>query len=354
MLYRYNYIKKHPLHRLHKHLLFFFRRIRTISSNASFKINGDYFHSDFSDILRISPNLKEKFKTFFNSYKQLTDIQKNEFYNLVVKCQSVKYFFGNKSINCLDIKKDSIQQLMGNNSLYELMKYLYETTIKADRWEMKDHYQKMYNGMPQNKVCPFCGVESMHQTFKEDYDHLLTKSIYPLLAINLQNLVPMCSVCNEKAKKEIDILYKNNGERRSFAYPYATEITISLDFTGSIIPQTDMNNEKGIWKLTINPQNENNMTWFEVFNIEERYTKDYLLFDLWTDIFIDDLINSNKNPINENSLKTELLKVAQSYERRKFNNRNIIKAPLFSFLANCNNKIFYKGLIRAYNKRINT
>lgn len=347
MLYKYKYIKRHTIHGLNKYLLYFFRKIRTLSSSATFRINGAYFHSDFSEILKNSPELKKKFKMFFDSYKILSDVQKTEFYNKVVKCQCVSCFFEDISVDCSDIKINSIQQLIGNNSLYELMKHLYDT-LKSTRWKIIDHYIEMYNEMPQDKVCPFCGIESMHQTFREDYDHLLPKSIYPLLSVNLQNLAPMCSICNEKAKKEIDILYKN-GSRRSFAYPYTTELSFTLNFSGSIIPQTDLNNQQGSWHISVLPQSDINVTWFEVFNIERRYLDDYFRFDIWTSDFVADLIRYNQNVENEEQLKCELLKTAKTYERYKLRHSNIIKAPLFYFLANCNNHIFYNSLLKEYN-----
>jgi hypothetical protein len=333
--------------------LFFFRKIKTIPSTTTFNIKGKYFHPEFSEILRISPALKDKFKLFFDSYKCLTDIQKLEFYRKVIKCQNVRYLCEDSSINCSDIKKDTINQLIGDNTLYELMKWLYET-IKQKRWGIHDHYQKMYDKMP-HKICPFCGIEIMHQTYREDYDHLLAKSIYPLLSINLHNLVPMCKSCNEYAKKEKDILYEENLIRRSCAYPYTTELNITLDFSGSIIPETDMSNPNGKWVLSFNPQNDYNQTWFDVFEIEKRYIQDYLTindFNNWTDYFIDNLLSSNITINNQLEIQTELTKVAEIYGKHKFKDRNIIKEPLFRYLANCNNSIFYNGLMRAYHQKI--
>ncbi len=332
MLYKYQYIRKHSLHRLHKHLLFFFRRIRNVKRSTAFRIDGNYFHPEFSSLLSISPTLAEKFKLFFNSYKKLTNEQKNDFYSRIEKCQCIKCFFEDTSVDCSDIKKDSLQQLIGNDSLYNLMKYISETTLKSDRWDIIGHYKQMYSDMPLDKICPFCGVENMHQTFREDYDHLLPKSIYPLLAVNLYNLAPMCSFCNEKAKKEQDILYKDD-VRRSFAYPYTTELNINFSFTESIIPQTDINNDEGKWVLTINTDSEKNITWFEVFNIERRYIDDYLKFDSWTMDFIYNLIKSNANIDNEEQLKTELLLTAQLFEKRRFSNCNIVKSPIVLLLS---------------------
>ena len=349
MLYKYQYIKKHPLHGLHKHLLFFFRKIESVPRNTSFRINGNYFHSDFSAILNASTTLTEKFKSFFNSYKKLTQEQRKNLHYKIAKCQDVKCFFEDTSIDCSDITRGSIKQLMGDDTLYDLMKYLFESTLKSSRWKIEEHYKQLYANMPIEKVCPFCGVENMHQTFREDYDHLLPKSIYPLLAVNLYNLVPMCSVCNEKAKKEIDILYKN-GVRRSFAYPYTTELSVTFSFGGSIIPQTDINNENGQWTLTINTDNEKNISWLEIFNIERRYIDDYLKFDSWTYDFVYTLVHNKTNIENEEQLKIELLSVAKLYEKRRLSNCNIIKAPLFYYLAGCNNQIFYNSLMRKYNE----
>ena len=155
MLYKYQYIRKHSLHRLQKHLLFFFRKIRIVQYNTVFKIDGDYFLPEFSKILNASPTLAEKFKLFFNSYKKISSTQKQLFYQKVEKCQCVRCFFEDITIDCSDISKKSIQKLMHDDTLYELMQYLSKTTLKSSKWNIDGHYRQMYANMPIDKMDEF-------------------------------------------------------------------------------------------------------------------------------------------------------------------------------------------------------
>ena len=354
MLYKYQFVEKHPLSRLNKHLNFFFRKIRTTSKVAAFVVSR-YFHSDFIDDVNNSPVLKKKFKTFFDSYKILEQDRKEAFYQLVLKCQSIAAFFEDINVDCHEINNTAIKSIIGNNSLYELTKYLFATTLKAKKWGIEEHYQLIYDQMPAHKACPFCGIGEMHQTFREDYDHLGPKKHYPLLAINLKNLVPMCGPCNTKFKGEVDVFYKNDA-RRTFAYPYTTELTINIDYSGSIIPETDLFHSDGLWKINFVPFNEINTTWFEVFQIERRYKNDYLIpkFETWVNDFIDDLVNYGINISNAEDLKRELNKTAERIGQKRFIHSNIIKAPLFNFLATCDNDIFYNSVLKMYTQKINT
>lgn len=353
MLYKYEYVQKHTIYRLNQHLNYFFRRIRPVSKRASFNVSK-YFHSEFADDINNSPVLKEKFRDFFNSFKILETHQKETFYKMVLKCSSIKSFYEDISIDCQDINNSAIKKLIGNDSLYALAKYLFSTTIKTSKWKIEDHYQQIYNTMPSHKACPFCGIGEMHQTFREDYDHLAAKKIYPLLAINLANLAPMCNPCNTKFKGEIDIFYKKK-VRRPFAYPYTTQILVTIDYTGSIIPETDYTNTKGLWKINYDPQNEINCTWYEVFKIEKRYREDYLepKFDSWVNDFIDELIDFGVKLKDKSDLKKELIKTSKRLHERVFVHSNIIRAPLFDFLANCNNDIFYSTVLKMYTTKSN-
>ncbi|WP_316795460.1 hypothetical protein [Pedobacter agri] len=353
MLYKYEFVKNHSLGLLNKHLNFFFRKIRNIPKNSAFVIDR-YFHSSLIDDLNNSPVLKKKIEAFFDSYKILDQDKKDAFYQLVLKCQSVEAFFEDIKYDCQEINNTAIKALIGNDSLYELTKYLFSTTLKAKRWGIEDHYIQIYDKMPAHKACPFCGVGEMHKTFREDYDHLCPKKHYPLLAINLKNLAPMCGPCNTKFKGEVDVFYDNK-VRRQFAYPYSTQLTINIDYSGSIIPETDINNSVGFWKINFLPVAQVSTTWFEVFQIEKRYRDDYLVpkFESWVNDFIDDLVSYGININNSDDLKRELKSTADRIGQKKFIHSNIIKAPLFDYLASCENDIFYNSVMKMYVQKTN-
>ena len=350
MLYKYNFIENHPLGELNRHLNYFFYKIRRTQSNSSFR-PVNYFHKDFMPIIENSPELKKKFKEFFNTYKKLDAANKLLFNKIIVSNLSIENSYEDINYCCLNFQSESLVRLLGNNSLQKLMSHLYNTTLKSSRYKIEEHYSLIYNSMPK-KICPFCGVTKMHKTYQEDYDHLAPKSKYPLLAINIKNLAPMCHQCNSKFKNEVDIYYENN-HRRPFAYPYVSAIDIDIDFTGSVIDQTDVNNLKGVWSIRITPSTPINKTWVDVFQIEKRYKEDYLEEDFndWIDEFIESLVRDNVVLTNNNDVKAQLLLISKSFSNNKLNNCNIIKAPLFKFLAESKLDSFYDSIIFKYNNK---
>lgn len=350
MLYQYTYVENHVLSELNKHLNYFFYKIRSVRNNSSFRI-AKYFHSDFLSIINTSPELKKKFSVFFNTYKELENNRKVRFDSIINNNIKIEESYENINYCCLNIHSDYLTILLGNNSLNSLMNHLYDT-LKSSRYKIEEHYKIIYNSMPQ-KVCPFCGLSKMNKTYREDYDHIAPKSKYPLLSVNIKNLAPMCHQCNAKFKKEIDIYYKD-GNRRPFPYPYTSTLNIDIDFTGSIIDQTDINNIIGTWSIKIIPSSPINESWKEIFQIEKRYKEDYLesSFNDWIDEFIDSLILYNVQLNNREDVISQLQIMADSLYNKKLSNCNIIKAPLFRFLASRDILKLYDSIILKYNKKI--
>lgn len=61
------------------------------------------------------------------------------------------------------------------------------------------------------KACPGCdgqppSIDLYADKVREDVDHFLPKSKYPILAVHPLNLVPLCKTCNQDYKKEKDAL----------------------------------------------------------------------------------------------------------------------------------------------------
>lgn len=350
MLYQYVYIKKHRIHLLNRYLNHFFFKIRGVKSNSSF-IKNRYFHQDFLPFLDRSEKLESKFKDFFNTFKKLNDEKKAQFNDLVRIGITVEKSFEDTDIQCVSMRVENIKSILGNDSLKVLMDYLYTTTFKSSSFNLKDHYQQMYKYMPY-KICPFCGIEMMHKTYQEDYDHIAPKSKYPLIAINLKNLAPMCHQCNSKFKQEIDIYY-NDGKRRPYAYPYTTTLEIDLDFTGSIIEQTDSKDYNGKWCIKILPEQPLTKTWNEVFHLEERYKTDYLeaKFQDWMNEFFESIKMCQTSIDTTEELINQFTIAADSFYRNRFNNLNIIKAPLFRFLGSGELIEFYNSILMLFKER---
>lgn len=60
------------------------------------------------------------------------------------------------------------------------------------------HFQN--NPQPYNNLCPYCAIGEANTT-----EHILPKSLFPEYAVNVYNLIPTCSVCNNyKGDKIVD------------------------------------------------------------------------------------------------------------------------------------------------------
>lgn len=342
MLYEYSYIIKHPVHNLNLYLNDFFYQIRDIEKNEKFSLEK---YLDINFPKRSNKELKNKFENFFNSFKIISNEDQGKFMLLVERADFIDSYFENINHSCEEFQSVNINALLGNDSLKELMIFLYSEVFVTDRKNLLDHYLKIYESMPQ-KICPFCGVERMHKMSKEDYDHLAPKAKYPLFALNLKNMAPMCHICNSKFKNQIDIFYKNN-VRRPFLYPYTNKIKIDLDFSGSIIDQTDPTNYHGTWSIKILPENPMTTTWDDIFNIKERYKKEYLDedFNNWIDDFLESLKRDNVKINGIDDLVLQFSVMAESLSMKLLCNCNIIKAPLFRFLANGELVDFYESIL---------
>ncbi|OHB60612.1 MAG: hypothetical protein A2Y12_20625 [Planctomycetes bacterium GWF2_42_9] len=98
-------------------------------------------------------------------------------------------------------------------------------------------------------VCPFCGLgryKNVHGSRREDFDHYLHKSDYPLAAANMRNLVPSCGICNQDYKGFKDVL----ADGTAF-YPYADIPEVSIHVTCVHFPSPANFNDKGQWSVEV-------------------------------------------------------------------------------------------------------
>jgi len=144
-----------------------------------------------------------------------------------------------------------------------------------------DHYKIIWDNL-KNKTCPFCGLEPFDapDLRREDEDHYLLRTVYPLAAANLFNLVPMGSKCNKLYKGRIDILRSENGRRRALN-PYG-DVCLDVSLIGT---EPFGGDDKPDWHVTLVPDTEEARTWQDVFSIRDRLTRSVLApyFETWLD-----------------------------------------------------------------------
>ncbi len=82
-------------------------------------------------------------------------------------------------------------------------------------------------------VCPYCNrlytstiVNNNMKITRPEFDHYLTKSKHPYLALSFFNLIPSCKVCNSQLKKDLELpldkdnhpYLKNDNKKRIFSF----------------------------------------------------------------------------------------------------------------------------------------
>jgi len=200
----------------------------------------------------------------------------------------------------------------------------YATVIKAhspsnftiDRTEFMAVYKKFRSSVSSKKfiekvnlkVCPYCNRNYIFN-FKKNkkneataqLDHFFDKSTYPYFALSMYNLVPSCSICNQRKSKK-DVLVE------PIYNPYKDNIHNHISFKSNEILSLEELKEKdldffseeriaiSIEEKTINTKTKEHLT---TFNIEGLYNnhKDivcelYQKRVIYSDSYIDELLKN--------------------------------------------------------------
>lgn len=169
---------------------------------------------DTIDLLQKTLDERVHYKKFYNQIRDAY-IEQNELYINSLGCPSKV-----SPLNIRTYTKNDKECEQRKNSLIGLYSPSLDK-LPYDALETLRHK----NGLVS---CPMCGEPGRPRTL----DHLLPKTIYPELSINLYNLVPCCDWC--QGNKLID--YKNKAGTRSFLHPYFDDLDkplFQLIFSGS-------------------------------------------------------------------------------------------------------------------------
>lgn len=226
-------------------------------------------------------------------------------------------------------------------AISDLMTSLYDSldlAVFKKEGQTESPTHQLYNEfLEKNKnVCPFCGLDKFKTRGgprREDFDHYLHKSAYPLASANMKNLVPTCGSCNQDYKKCKDILADG------FAfYPYAAipEVTIEVDCKQ--YPMTTKLDDKGRWSVKVEIPVRDQMTtakmtaWDRVYSIKRRLEieiREY--FDEWMTEVSDD----HPHLVNEKQF-TDLITSARiratESAKRRMEPRQIVKKAFYEFV----------------------
>lgn len=197
---------------------------------------------------------------------------------------------------------------------------------------------KFYDEFIQSNkhVCPFCGLERFKNRLgprREDFDHYLHQSDYPLASANMKNLVPTCGTCNQDFKKTNDIL----ADGVAF-YPFAEVPEIKLEIDCNAYPAMGNFDDRGQWAVSLELANGDATAipklkaWNRVYAIKRRLedaVKEYS--EEWMSQVCDDhqgVVGKDDFLIMIESAKTKARRRAE----RRVEAGQIIKAAFYDFM----------------------
>lgn len=217
----------------------------------------------------------------------------------------------------------------------------------------KDFYQKFIalNG----HVCPFCSLSTHKHPFgrkRGDFDHYILKANYPFASLNIDNLIPMCSECNQDYKSNVDILKNADGTRRNFIYPYSFEEAFRIEIDEMIFEEEN-------WKFKINIISSLDPNLVEsydsVFDIKKRMQIELSKrYHSWLIREVRRYVSSNPSEINVIGFKSFLFNTAVhviDLEDRVLDS-SILEYTFYLYLVNTTdseiNDIFLKSYLFEY------
>lgn len=174
-----------------------------------------------------------------------------------------------------DALAEALQKLLDYDHFYEGLIIQHEQ--KSVKWNR--HKLLTYTNV---RVCPYCGrqyITLSDKTITASCDHYYPKGKFPLLSINMYNLIPCCHICNSVFKGD-----KVRKKQELHLYPYA-DGTDSLKFRVAIENADNLYNlsEKANYiKVEITDTNdserkqraENSRTLFHLQELYQFHAKD--------------------------------------------------------------------------------
>lgn len=264
-----------------------------LENSAAF---GNHLFPIWTNAVFGATSLMGKFEAVYNKYKAIrTKVNRDKIVEAFTFNNQIEGLCENEPHSLIVELNDLPKSI--RKEIEVLFYYLYNTAINYHLFEvhvndtLKESIDRFIanNGL---EVCPFCGLEgflNIEGQSRIALDHWLCKDLFPMSAVNFDNLFPIGSKCNERpAKGSKNILLDDSVARnrvRAF-YPYLNHNGISVTFT--------FNNEPSIvgiadadWVFNLLPSNplEQNIfdNWNSTLNIKKRYL-DYHrknIFPMW-------------------------------------------------------------------------
>lgn len=273
MIRSYKYESSAVQLRLHEVILSFFDRIE----NETGTFDDSFFNADLLYLANRHPQiLRAPCIIIYNTIKTWSQKDRSDF------CLQIRNSNNIEDICAGNVLPKRLPRTVNGlfKTLRDLFLNLYKQVLDGDAFnarfntDLRSHFDEFSKLNSSITLCPICGIGELkkHQDVTRDqYDHYLPQSIYPLSSVNFKNLVPTCKECNSldvKAEKDIVSLASN---RRLF-FPYDSThqgITVSFKVTTDSAKLDDIE-----WGITyVNPDNKIDeiISWKSIYDIDNRY-----------------------------------------------------------------------------------
>lgn len=313
MIYTLNYPST-PIERVNQ-VVYEFIKNSIPNGNYSRSLFPNWFHDVLANSRAKEGNksFEDKFEETYTEIQALPQAVRQNIFNEFEQGLDIKSLCEDKSIPVILTEQYSVE--LHKKLKVVLKDHFYGSALAKNKTiqgklstTLREHYISFKDANKKGRVCPFCGLHNYalkNGEAKDDYDHWLYKSKYPLYAVNFSNLVPMCDKCNQGGVKGItDVIHDENGTRRESFYPYDVNSGVSIivnNFTPPYAPTYDRGDEfpYGYYQLDITyndvTEAEKVETWKTVFKIEERFNS-----------FLSEYNNSIKDDFHEIYLPSHL------------------------------------------------
>ena len=221
MLFSLNFVEECGLYQFFDVPLYFFKEIVHAD-----EFDNSLFPDWFGDVIDRSPKLEEEFRDLAECILTKSIENRKLLYRIFINHNRVARLCLKPAVNLRVFPDDLNDVAVFARKVFDR---LYNSTLQSvavGRTLGEDiyrHYMK-FREINSSQVCPFCGLENYPDRLKKSrsqYDHYLKKSKYFFCAVNFNNLIPMCSVCNEAPNKHSkDMLYSDTGVRRAVYFPF--------------------------------------------------------------------------------------------------------------------------------------
>ncbi|HAV5510515.1 hypothetical protein ABTA49_11885 [Acinetobacter baumannii] len=177
---------------------------------------------------------RDKFQKLFENLKSESEITRERLHRIVVDNQDLSSFFLTPDPALLGFLHqntfDAFKVLAAH--LYGATKDLQQIIHAAGGVNIHGHFEAFRTDTLNGNICKACGMGQLapfranigvENQWRADYDHQLCKSKYPLFAVHPDNLIPLCDVCNQDAKKAKDLFVAEDTTPRFSFYPFTEE-----------------------------------------------------------------------------------------------------------------------------------